>query len=387
MDQGTTRGWRFKFGLSAGVTLALLFLLELIATVYMGAGFERGLFIGDNWIVVGRRDSQLGWANRAGASGRIADGGLDYTVSINSHGFRDPERETLNPTGAKRVLVLGDSVAWGWGVDNGERFSDLLEARLGPRVEVLNLSVPGYGTDQQFWNLESFGWSYKPDVVVLCMVLNDVPEAEVIEGYGMPKPRFVLGDDGEWFVERPEALATTTQVRGWAWEFAWLQAHSAAVSLLTGKKSRLDDGLDLDKIKFRDPGDEARADIERAANCISDPTRAVHYGLTRLAAACAEHEVPFIVTSIAHKHDRYLYEPNYPMPEGAIGKNYMGSLARNVQAAGKIIGFETVSVDGEMLRQSKAGQRLHCGKGHPNAQGHGVLADGLESVLRKRLGL
>ena len=65
----------------------------------------------------------------------------------------------------------------------------------------------------------------------------------------------------------------------------------------------------------------------------------------------------------------------------------MSSLAREVQSAGKSIGFQTVSVDGEMLRRSKAGERLHCGDGHPNELGHTVMADALEPVLRKRLGL
>ncbi|MFT4648260.1 MAG: lysophospholipase L1-like esterase [Glaciecola sp.] len=385
MESSKTSGWKRKVSLMLGVTLFLLFVLEIGATLYMGQTFERGRFLGDNWIAVGRRDVDMGWANRAGASGHIAGSGLDYTVNINSLGFRDPERTYAKPAGVKRVLVLGDSVTWGWGVDNGERFSDLLEARLGEEVQVLNMGVPGYGTGQQFWNLEKFGWRYEPDAVVLCLVLNDVLEAEMIEHYGMPKPRFALGEDGEWFEERPPGLATTAQTQGWTREMAWLQAHSAAVTLLTGKKAALGEGLDLDKIEYRDPGDQAREGIDRATRCISSPERATHYGLTRIAAACAERGLPLIVTSMAHKHDRYLYEPNHPMPAQAEGPDYMSSLAREVQAAGQSIGFQTVSPDGVMLGLTKAGQRLHCGDGHPNALGHKVMADVLEPLLRKEL--
>ncbi|MDF1838939.1 MAG: GDSL-type esterase/lipase family protein, partial [Planctomycetota bacterium] len=187
MDRSHPRNWKFKLLLKAGMTLFLLVMLELGASLYMGQSFERGRFIGDNWIAVGQRDADLGWANRAGASGHIAGNGLDYTVTINSLGFRDPERNYPKPEGVKRVVFLGDSVTWGWGVDDGERFSDLLEHRLGKGVESINMGVPGYGTGQQFWNLEKFGWRYQPDAVVLCVVLNDVLEAEMIEHYGMPK--------------------------------------------------------------------------------------------------------------------------------------------------------------------------------------------------------
>ncbi len=387
MERTPRRGWKFKLLLMAGVTLLLLFVLELGATLYLGATFERGRFIGDNWIAVGRRDPDLGWANRAGASGHIAGSGLDYTVSINSLGFRDPERTYSKPEGTKRVVFLGDSVTWGWGVDNGQRFSDMLEERLGDGVESINMGVPGYGTGQQFWNLESFGWRYEPDAVVLCLVLNDVLEAEMIEHYGMPKPRFARDDSGGWFVERPPALATTASANRGARRMAWLQAHSAALTLLSGKKAKLDEGLDLDKIEYRDPGDEARAGVDRATACITDPERATHYGLGRIAAACAERGVPLIVTSMAHKHDRYLYEPNHPMPPGASGLDYMSSLARQVQGAGKTLGFQTLSPDGVMLSMTQAGQRLHCGDGHPNELGHRIMADLLEPALRGLLQL
>ncbi|MBL4770705.1 MAG: hypothetical protein JKY61_06100 [Planctomycetes bacterium] len=385
MESNSPRGWKFKVSLMLGVTLALLALLEIAATLKLGQDFARGRFVGDNWIAVGRRDTELGWANRAGASGHIAGEGLDYTVSINSLGFRDPERKYAKPDGIKRVLVLGDSVAWGWGVDNGERFSDLLELRLGEGVEVINMGVPGYGTGQQFWNLEKFGWRYEPDLVVLCLVLNDVLEADMTEHYGMPKPRFALGEDGQWSVERPPGLATTTEINGWAREFAWLQAHSAALTLLTGKKARLGEGLDLDEIVYRDPGDPARAGIDRATLCISTPGKATHHGLTRMAESCAQHGVPLLVTSMAHKHDRYLYEPNHPMPVGAQGADYMSSLSRNVKLAGEAIGFQTVSADGAMLRRTLAGDRLHCGDGHPNELGHSIMADALEPLLRELL--
>ena len=51
------------------------------------------------------------------------------TVAINSHGLRDGEY-ALEPTrGKKRMLVLGDSFAWGFGVEREEVFCEVIERR------------------------------------------------------------------------------------------------------------------------------------------------------------------------------------------------------------------------------------------------------------------
>ena len=209
------------------VTSLLLVLLEVGASLTLGPDFVRGARVGHDARDLVRPDPVLGWSNLPGASAHIHDGILDYRARNNSHGFRDPERELAKPDGLRRVLILGDSIAWGWGVNDGERFSDLLEERLGERVQVINLAVPGYGTDQQYWSLLQKGFAYEPDIVLLCMVLNDVFEAEKILHYGMPKPRFVLGDEGAWAVERSPALDAQGSFQGVGTKiFRWLQAHS-----------------------------------------------------------------------------------------------------------------------------------------------------------------
>jgi len=118
-------------------------------------------------------DSQLGYAHPRGVNYRL--GGTQ--VSINSRGLRDHETPYAKAPGQRRVLVLGDSVAFGWGVAQGETFSDqmepLLEQRTGQYWEVINSGVNGYNTQQeQIW-LEVEGLRYEPDIVVLVYVAND----------------------------------------------------------------------------------------------------------------------------------------------------------------------------------------------------------------------
>jgi lysophospholipase L1-like esterase len=100
-------------------------------------------------------------------------------VSINSLGLRGPEVQAEKAPGSLRVLVLGDSYAEGLQVPWEDLLSTRLETTLndgpGPRVEVINGGVSGYGTADELLLLEKLGWSLKPDLVLIAFcVHNDV---------------------------------------------------------------------------------------------------------------------------------------------------------------------------------------------------------------------
>lgn len=65
-------------------------------------------------------------------------GDFDVLVRINRHGLRD-DKDIATATDAD-IVVVGDSVAWGWGVETRERFSDLLQTKTGRRT--FNVSAP-----------------------------------------------------------------------------------------------------------------------------------------------------------------------------------------------------------------------------------------------------
>ncbi len=72
----------------------------------------------------------------------------------------------------KRILVIGDSFAWGYGVEETQRFSQLLETSMG--VEVINAGVSGYSTDQELLWLKGEGIKYETDLVILVFAGNDI---------------------------------------------------------------------------------------------------------------------------------------------------------------------------------------------------------------------
>jgi hypothetical protein len=62
------------------------------------------------------------------------------TYLINSLGIRDTEDALIRP----EIVILGDSFALGWGVNQEETFAKLLEQKT--KLKTLNTSVPSYGT-------------------------------------------------------------------------------------------------------------------------------------------------------------------------------------------------------------------------------------------------
>lgn len=93
-------------------------------------------------------------------------------LRTNSAGFADRERIRIKPAGTYRLAVIGDSIAFGWGVAPEDRYSDVLEKFLNDttsatRYEVLNFGVPGYNTVMEAALLESRALAYEPDAIIL----------------------------------------------------------------------------------------------------------------------------------------------------------------------------------------------------------------------------
>ncbi len=98
---------------------------------------------------------------------------------INAAGFRDVDHVVPKPDGVTRIIVLGDSVTAGVGVEDVEAtFSRRLEGLLNRSkivgsVEVVNLGVGGYHTLQEVETLRVVGLDYEPDQVVVGFCVND----------------------------------------------------------------------------------------------------------------------------------------------------------------------------------------------------------------------
>lgn len=97
-------------------------------------------------------------------------------VVISSQGLRDREFPLAPPPGRTRILMLGDSLAFGWGVEahqtSSKRLEELLRAS-GRDVEVINTGVGNYNTEMQVAYFLERGAKFNPHYVVLNYFIND----------------------------------------------------------------------------------------------------------------------------------------------------------------------------------------------------------------------
>ena len=100
---------------------------------------------------------------------------FDYTARVNSLGFRDREFDVARSSKC-RVIAVGDSFTFGWGVSLEESWPKVLETTLdqaGFSVEVANLGFPG-GNPIDYANIVGAAVSLlKPDLVIVSVLLGD----------------------------------------------------------------------------------------------------------------------------------------------------------------------------------------------------------------------
>lgn len=97
-------------------------------------------------------------------------------ISINSQGFRGAALAKVESS-VFRVAIIGDSIAFGQGVDEDEtlpmQLRVLLRRKLNSQAEVINLGVPGYDTCQESLRFEESLEKFRPHVAILVYFEND----------------------------------------------------------------------------------------------------------------------------------------------------------------------------------------------------------------------
>jgi hypothetical protein len=103
-------------------------------------------------------------------------GKFKFRYSVNSNGHRGPVHDPGPSPGETTIVVLGDSYAFGVGVDDGEEFASQMSRELGEDARVVNLGNPGWGLTQQIRRYMEYGRLFEPDLVVLQFCSNDLED-------------------------------------------------------------------------------------------------------------------------------------------------------------------------------------------------------------------
>jgi lysophospholipase L1-like esterase len=94
-------------------------------------------------------------------------------VHINSHGTRGREFNISKPSNTLRILSLGDSKTFGWGLSETESYAGCLEQLLqksagpGKTIEVINAGVNAWSYPQMHFYFRDHGLRYQPDILVI----------------------------------------------------------------------------------------------------------------------------------------------------------------------------------------------------------------------------
>ena len=154
-------------------------------------------------------DPRYGWSHIPVSSGTFHSYGFDTKVRINQKGFRGREIDYTRDGKFKRIVILGDSFVWGFGVQEEEMFTSRMEKQI-PNLEIVNLGVSGYSTDQELLLYQDEGRKYKADLVVLLVAANDFDSNMQTVQYSVyGKPAFVLEANGNLVVINQPVVQTS----------------------------------------------------------------------------------------------------------------------------------------------------------------------------------
>lgn len=171
-------------------------------------------------------DGELGWRPLPNVSSMHQRKDFSVFVHQNQFGLRGPDSMVREKTSArKRMLIIGDSFVWGYGVDQRWIFTE--QDVHQSETELINFGVSGFGTDQEYLFYKREGRLFQVDEVVLVFTPhNDVTNNLAAEQYGFLKPYFTLSNQ-RLVLHRDHVQENKTQSVA-----NWFSANSRVVNLL-----------------------------------------------------------------------------------------------------------------------------------------------------------
>lgn len=292
------------------------------------------------------------WANRPGFEGSYK--GL--YVRINSHGCRGPEVPYERTPGEQRLLILGDSIPFGYRVNEDDcfvwRIPELArEARLAKPVTVVNAGVQGYSPWQEYDLLKTEGLRYRPDLIVLTFCVNDVLSKYQLVPFG-----------GRSVGHRPIEPSRLEHFG------LYRMAQSMLMDYLYG--SRRARARRARRFGFR------RLINEPTAPDVVEGWRVTLENMAKIVALAGNHDIPIVLVVFPHTDQLILYPPDKAIPQA--------KLARFAEEAGVPM-LDLLPLF--RLALAEPGVKiddLFVDPLHPNPRGHALVAEAIFVFLVDR---
>jgi hypothetical protein len=115
---------------------------------------------------------QLGWERPPNFEGRL---GYDFGRPVrkyDSRGFQSYDTAQIADKNIPRIVAIGDSSTFGWGVPPEAAFAEVLDRSL-PNAHVINLGMLGYSSYQGYQALLRYGDELRPAAIIASFNYND----------------------------------------------------------------------------------------------------------------------------------------------------------------------------------------------------------------------
>jgi lysophospholipase L1-like esterase len=169
--------WALTLALPLLIGLLALGVAEVVLRVAGGAERRAAPPEDDGSLLAVRKDRDLAWSFPPNAMGvfRRGAGEIERT---DRWGLRNPEHADASVDAADlpTVVLLGDSIVFGWRVREADTFARRIETlarERGRPIRVVNAGVPGYGIYQQHALLERLLPRLRIDAVVSTLTLSN----------------------------------------------------------------------------------------------------------------------------------------------------------------------------------------------------------------------
>ena len=268
---------------------------------------------------------------------------------------------------AKRtVLVLGDSYAYGLGVDDEQTFCNLLqeELRSGAPARVVNAGNPAKGTDYALRFYLAREATFRPDVVLLAFFKNDF-------GDNARGAYFSLTPAGA-LVPRPlqDARSARRRLLERLPGFGWLLGNSQLVNLLRQAAVI----LTFERDRPGQPSSVRRSPDGPRGFTWVDPLRQeeTRRYLAALRDAVREHGASLLVFYVPDARDTWLARQGRPpAPDETAFQEIAGGL-----------GLRSLSLTPVLAASPEPLERLYFAEGHWTPAAHAIAARALAEAMR-----
>lgn len=252
-------------------------------------------------------DAKIGWRMKPNNEFSWMIGDEEFFFASNEDGFRFDTPKVAEGADVKRIVTVGDSFMWGYGVDVENRCDNLLASWFEDCV-VYNYAMPCFGVDQIWLALEEWGLKQKPDLVLVGLYTSDF--SRIFDACQMPeritRPILKL-EDGE--------LVHQTEDDQPSWLFKQLETHSRFYCLFRRLNRKM--GFIFGKGSWWDINEKLLESMQAACDKAGVPVLFMHFpyldgrafpALNAYMEREGHHYIDFVERWGGCRHDLYIVD-------------------------------------------------------------------------------